>query len=248
MTRETIREPRNRLLLIVLGTFVLLAFMAGFLVDAPQSEVPPVLAATACSTANPTCVPTGVYQDLTKTSGITVTHKDIGSTSLWVEPNDGESWEVIAHWNTSSAVECAEYTETAEVEVYWDGSDWQTQNVVTTTNIIDIQVCDVYPDPRECQSGEDVHSWAYLLIADIHDPLDISGSQYNLRMVTYELQSVDDGRRILSPGTTCTLGGTVSWAENTDGGVDHGPFELSWDRCRYVCEIDEPAHTTIYYE
>ncbi len=82
MARRALRRPRSQLFLVSIGAFLLLALVAEFLADAARSDVPPALAATACSTPNPTCPP----GDTTKTSLHHIQHK-YTSTDLWFEPD-----------------------------------------------------------------------------------------------------------------------------------------------------------------
>ena len=120
------------------GTVLLLGLVVGFLADVRQGDVPSVGAAV-CKASNGAC--TG--GDLTKTSALGVTHLTTnGENAIPVEPDTGESWAIKAYWNTAgSGVGCLEYTETATVDVDWNGSSWVLSNETVTAHILD-SLCD----------------------------------------------------------------------------------------------------------
>jgi hypothetical protein len=216
-----------------MGVFMFVGFMSAFLVDAPTSEVPEVFAAATCQPANTPCP----APDTTKTSYMRVYHESLSSSTTKVQPDDGESWLITAYWNTAPPGPCSEHSETASVEVSWNGSAWELSNETTTTNIVDIGLCDTGDD---CYQGETKRSWGYALIVDITDPVVDGGNYYNLNRVLYEMDTVDNGY-LLNP-TTCVLGSSVSWADTFDGGYDYGPFTY----CPFDCEPTSPSLTLKY--
>jgi hypothetical protein len=205
--------------------------VAGFLADFSASEVPAVFA-WACQPANGACVPSSA----TKTSALTVEHKKTNTDP--VEPDDGETWNIVAYWNTNTGP-CAQYTETASVEVSWDGSDWVLSNKNLTTNIVSISVCDASMECSHDVDGD--HAWGYKLIVAINDPL---AAGFNLRQVVYTTTSVDDGYELDTD--TCELGSSVSPTTQSFSQTDTGVFTLVGGRCPYGCSVTGASVTIIY--
>jgi hypothetical protein len=221
----------KRLFICSATAALLLGAMIGLLADLSVSEVPPALAAV-CKAPNGACIPAST----TKTSALTVEHKTTNTEP--VEPDDGETWNITAYWNTNS-VPCSEMTETASVEVSWDGDNWALSNKSLTTHIVGIDVCDA---SMECsQDEETVHAWGYKLIVDIRDP---AATSFNLRQVVYTTTSVDDGYE-LDPDV-CELGSSATANSQTVSKTDTGPFTLIAGRCGYGCSVSG-ATVTIEY-
>jgi hypothetical protein len=152
---------------IVVSTLVLtltLGLLAGFLADVPASRVPQVLAA-ACKGPNGLC---NGGLDPTKTATMNVEHSTVGGASVPVEPDSGESWTITAYWNTQYGTPCSERSETAGVDVDWNGSGWVVSNKSTTSNILDMKVCTA---GLGCLSGGTLHDFEYQLAVDITELL-----------------------------------------------------------------------------
>ncbi|MFQ5517221.1 MAG: hypothetical protein ACE5E8_06570, partial [Acidimicrobiia bacterium] len=137
-----------------------------------------------------------------------------------VEPDDGETWDITAYWNTATAP-CQQYTETASVEVSWNGTGWVLTNKTTTTNITAIDVCDL-----DTCSAEDTHSWGYELRENIVDPVTVGLPVYHLRQVVYTTTAEDDGFELDT--ANCTLGNAVSPDSASYNATDPGPFECAY--------------------
>jgi len=216
----------------VVSTLVLtltLGLVAGFLADVPASRVPPVLAA-ACQPFNGYC---SGGTDLTKTATMNVEHSTVGGAAVPVEPDSGETWTIIAFWNTApGGGPCLEYSEQASVDVDWNGSSWVVSNKSTTTNILDMKVCTT---DVGCESGGTLHDSGYQLAVNITDPV----GAYNLRLVSFASSSIDDGYE-LNLGT-CTLGDSVTPTSASFVASDSGPFE-----CSYECQTGAPTAYILY--
>lgn len=227
------RKIDRRLLIVGATGFALMALVAGFLAGA-FADVPLVHAA-ACKWSNGLC---NGGLDPTKTSSLTVNHNTADVNAYPVEPDDGESWSIVAYWNTAIPYPytCFEHSETATVDVSWNGTAWVLSNESTTTNIIDITVCN--PDDY-CSSSGTAHEYAYELIVDINDPVTLGLTSYNLRQVVYTTTDMDDGYEIDMPG--CTLGDSVSPAADSYSQTDSGAFE-----CSYDCNASGPSVTIQY--
>lgn len=220
---------------IVVSTLVLtltLGLLAGFLADGPASRVPPVLAA-ACQAAHGLC---NYGTDHTRTATLNVEHSTSGGSTTPVEPASGETWTITAYWDTATGVPCLEHSETASVDVDWNGSSWVVSNKSTTSNILDMKVCTT---DTGCQSGGTLHDSGYQLAVDITNPVTISGTPYNLRLVTFTSSSVDDGYE-LNLGT-CTLGNSVTPTSDSFSQSDAGPFE-----CDFACQSGAPTVNITY--
>jgi hypothetical protein len=246
MSVRLVGETRlgKRVVLSVTGALGI-ALVAGFLVGGIAGDVPLVFAAV-CQGANTVCTP----PDTTKTSAMTVDHKTTAAYEggeLWVEPDDGETWEITAWWATAPPAECYQRSETAHVTVSWNGSSWATSNVTTTNNIVDISVC----QGDECDAGGgSTHSWQYMLIASINDPHQ-GGGGYNLRDVQYETTSVDDGYTIEGAGSVeddCYLDASVTPTSQSFSATDDPGLLWLGGRCDYDCDVSGGGSVTIYYE
>ncbi len=215
----------SKKLAVSVGVVVLtLGVVTGYLADAPRSEVPEAFAAV-CKSANQECL-----YDTTKTSTLTVSHVyDPESTNTAVEPDTGESWSIAAYWNTALPIPCFQWTETATVDVDWNGRAWVLSNKTLTANIVDIQLCST---DMWCTNLSEDHTYGYKLIVDINDPdLSING---NLRQVVYTTSSVDDGH-LLNLGP-CSLGSSVSPTTQSFSETDSGAFE-----CGFDCDASGPS-------
>ncbi len=203
----------------------------------------PVAHAIDCQTANTAC------GDGTTTSLLNVLHQKPASGSTpaqWVQPDDGESWEITAHW--VAAPPCLpgqEVFEVAEATVSWNGSGWVLSGVDLTANIVDIDVCTT---SDTCSGTSGTHAFGYKLIVEVNDPEIPAG--FNLVNVQYETTSVDDGDLIVfdnGPTITCnSLGAAVSPTSQTFTVFDNGPWNSS--RCTYSCSTGgtSPSVTLTY--
>jgi len=222
---------KYRIALTLLGTT---ALTLGYLSGVP-SQVPLVLAAQ-CQAAHPACG--GTPPDLTRTSALHVLHyRSTGANQIPGEPNDGETWDIVAYWNSAGPGQCSETTETASTEVSWTGAGWSLSNTTTTTNILAITVCDI---GSETCKAEDTHSYGYKLIVDINQQKVVGFTPHNLRQVVYTTTSMDDGFELDT--SNCTLGtGRTPIAESFTG-TDTPPFA-----CPFNCS-QAGATVTITYE
>jgi len=234
LIRNLIDDTRGRVRISVVGlsAVFVLALVAGFLFGGPQGEVP-VAYAYPCQVANGPCS----YGDITKTAALEVLHMGDdggGGYTLPVEPDTGESWNITAYWNNATPI-CYESTETASVDVDWNGSSWVLSSEGTTTNIIDIDICST---SATCRGTGGAHSWGYKLIVDITDPHTATGR--NLRQVVFTTTSVDDGNEITFTGgglTTCnSLGSSVSPTSEEFTALDW-PEEWPMSRCAFSCSV-----------
>jgi hypothetical protein len=214
-----------------IAVFVLtFGLVAGYLTDNPAGDVPHAWALD-CQPVNDTCI-----QDGTKTSALEVDHVSLvdDEISEYVEPDDGESWNITAEWRQESPCDPGDYRiETASVDVSWNGSAWVLSNETTTTNIVDIDIC----QGDECSGTSGDHSWNYKLIVDVNDPED--SYAYNLRDVTYTTTSVDDGYEIdfgLTHTTCDSLGDSVSPTSQSFTATDR-PGKWRSTRCSFNCNI-----------
>ena len=220
---------------IVVSTVVLtltLGLLAGFLADVPASRVPSVLAA-ACQAPNALC---NGGADPTKTATMNVEHSTTGGASVPVEPDSGETWTITAYWNTQYGTPCSERSETASVDVDWNGSGWVVSNKSTTSNILDMKWCTT---DVGCESGGTLHDSGYQLAVDITDRVTVGPNTYNLRLVTFTASNIDDGYE-LDLGT-CTLGNSVTPTSSSFSGSDSGSFECSFD-----CQTGAPTVNITY--
>jgi hypothetical protein len=108
--------------------------------------------------------------------------------------------------------------------------------VTTTTNIVDIDICD-----KDTCAAEDTQSHGYELIVDVRDPVVAGVMVYNLRQVVYTTTSVDDGYELDT--TSCTLGSSVSPTSQTFTQTDSG----AWP-CAYSCAAAAGPSLMITYE
>ena len=220
---------------IVASTLVLtltLGLLVGFLADMPASRVPSVLAA-ACQAAHGLC---NYGLDHTKTATLSVEHRTTGANTDPVEPDTGETWSITAYWNTAGVGNCLERSETASVDVDWNGSGWVVSNKSTTSNILDMKVCTA---GLGCLSGGTLHDFEYQLAIDITDPVSLGLYSYNLRRVDFTASNIDDGN-VLDLGV-CTLGTSVTRTAASFSQSDSGPFECSFD-----CQSGAPSVTIAY--
>jgi hypothetical protein len=156
---------------------LLAGFLAGVLVGVP------VVQAAVCKVVNPGC---NGGLDTTKTAAAHAQyHLYLGGADDIIEPTGVTSWSIVSFWNTNVAV-CQETTQTATVDVSWNSGTGQfvLSNESTTTNILDIDICQT----DICGS---THGWGYTLIVDITDPIILA--TYNLRQVVFTTTSVPDG-------------------------------------------------------
>ena len=145
--------PFSRRSLIALSFSVcLVALTAGFLVGMPDAV--PSAHAALCQAYNGVCI----HQY--RTAAVDVTHVVPGESSdTPVEPDDGESWNVTAYWNTNW-LPCHETSETATFDVSFDdATGWTISNESLTTNIIDIEICTIGNDCAQ----QYTHSYGYRL-------------------------------------------------------------------------------------
>lgn len=179
------------------------------------------------------------FGDNTRTSALTVSHNELDATpggGAPVEPNTGETWEVVATYQKESisgtACNCVSVTDTAYVDVSWNGSSWSATCTAgcdaVNGPIFGVDVC----ASASCGS----HSWAYELIVDLANnigPLPC-GAQSNfaaLKQVDYTTTSVDGGTTISNPGSPgCSLNTSVSPVSQTWTQTDTGAFE-----CPFTC-------------
>lgn len=205
-------------------------------------DVPPVFAAV-CQVANVGCT----WPDVTKTSAMEVDHKTTAAYeggSIWVEPDDGETWEITATWATAPPPECFQTSETAYATVSWNGSAWVLSSVTTTTNIVGISIC----QGDECDAGgASTHSWQYKLIVSIKDPVGTI-TLYHLRDVRYQTTSVDTGYTIASASgpDDCDLDAAVSPTSQTNTAYDDPATTWNAARCTFACTVSGGSITIFY--
>jgi hypothetical protein len=201
---------------------------------APQSV--PAAYAAACQTHFWNC-----GADTTLTAVNTVYHQHLNGTPN-VEPNSGEDWDITAYWNTAGAGSCFEITETADVDVDWNGGavNFQLSNINTTTHINTISICTL----GICAVGDG--GYAYRLFVDVDEAFTVATKTYNLRQVVFSTTSVDNGNEIstvdCSDSTAVTPDSQVWTAThdwNTGGGAGFP--------CVYNC-AQVGAITTITYQ
>lgn len=245
MSPRSIRISRRSLVALSVAV-CLLALVAGFLAGGVTDGVRPAHAAV-CKGAETRC---DIPDDLTFTSALEVSHHTSPSylgTSTVVQPDDGERWKITAHWNTAPPAPCYESSETAYATVSWNGSAWQLSSVTTTTNILDIDLCE--GDTCDAGGGSE-HSLSYKLIVDVNDWVNVPPyGDHHLRKVDYETTAIDDGDLVLDPSETygdCYLGTSVSPTTQTVGASD-APLSWYWERCGFNCTIGG-ASVTIYYD
>jgi hypothetical protein len=192
----------------------LAGLVAGFLAGAPNAAN--TVYAAACKGMNiPLCL------QGYRTAAVDVQHVVPGGVSdTPVEPDDGETWNITAYWNTA-VPPCLEQSETASATVSWNGAGWSLSNKSTTAHILDIDVCDT----NDWCDTEDTHGYGYRLIAKVVDPLPLA---YNLRQVVFATTSVDDGYELDT--SNCTLGSSVSPTSQSFSATDLGAWE-----CGYSC-------------
>lgn len=106
--------------------------------------------------------------------------------------------------------------------VHSTGTAWVLSNKTTTTNIVDIQVCD-----EDTCAEEDTHSHGYRLYVKVNDPYWYLSRRYNLRQVVFATTSVDDGYELDT--TSCTLGDAVTATSQSFSATDSGAFECGYD-------------------
>ncbi len=232
---------------------VVIALLAGFLsgwgadvasdVDPARPGAIPVAYAIDCQAANTAC------SGGTTTSLLNVLHQvpQSGSTpAQWVQPDDGETWEITAHWVAAPpCVSGQELFEVAEATVSWNGSAWVLSNVDLTDNIVDIDICTT---SDSCSGTSGTHAFGYKLIVDVNDPE--IGTNFNLVNVKYETTAIDDGDIIVfdnGPTITCnSLGAAVSPTSQTFTAFNNGPWNSS--RCAYNCSTggSSPSMTITY--
>jgi hypothetical protein len=210
----------------------------------PRRDPQPAIA-SSCHPTNDSCLPGG-----TLTSVLTVKHEgNDGGNKYNVEPNDSESLEITGSWRTS-ITGCAEHTETASVDVRWNGSTWVLENVNLTNNVLNIAICTT---TDSCSGTSGTHSWSYKLIVDLADPVSIMMVNHNLDEVRYATTSIDDGRLILmdqGPTISCnSLGATVSPTSQTWTATD-SPTPSDWStRCPFQCSTGgSTSSVTIIYD
>jgi len=224
---------RRRVRLLAVSTVVLSILAVGVLLGS-VAEFPAALAqVTPCQVSNGLC---SGGTDLTKTASLTVYHNTNDANVDPVEPDDGETWNIKAYWNTAPPSPCFEVSETASVEVSWNGTTWELSNTSTTTNIVGISVC--HPGDL-CSSGGTSHDFDYELIVDLTDPVASPLRVYNLRQVVFTTTSMDDGYVI--DDQACTLGSSVTPSADSFTQTDLGPFE-----CAFDCTASGPSVTITY--
>lgn len=215
--------------LAVLGIILSVAILVG------DPAAVPSVQAYACQAAN---LPVCSLGDTTRTSSLYVSHAVTGGASgTPVQPDDGETWNITAYWNEPPGPpSCAQATETASATAYYTGSGWALSNVTTTTNIVDIDICD-----KDTCAREDTQSHGYELIVDIRDPIVIVTKPYNLRQVVFTTTSVDGGYELDT--AACSLGSSVSPTSQAFTQTDGGPWP-----CGYSCAAAAGPSLTITYE
>ncbi len=182
--------------------------------------------AAVCKSPNAACGPLVSF----RTSTLTVSHVyDPESTNTTVEPDSGESWSITSYWNSALPLPCFEWTETATVDVNWNGSAWVLSNTTLTNNITGIELCST---DMWCTNLSEDHAYGYKLKVKINDP--DQADSYNLRQVVYTTSVVDDGY-LLNLGS-CSLGSSVSPTTQSFSETDSGPFE-----CGFNCDASGPS-------
>ncbi len=226
--------------LMTVGLMASLVAVAGFVVGVRQApvatgvrfvaDVPPAMA--ACQPANTACSP----GDNDKTSTLSVEYKLPLTT--WIEPGSTTSWQIVATWNDNFA--CGTTTETATVDVSWNGTAWALANVYLTGGIVGIAVC----GSQTCSSANGTHSATYVLRVSVTDPYDDGSGVRNLRKVVYTTTNVPNGNDINT--SPCTLGTSRSPDSQTFSATDE-PGNWNSGRCPYTCNVGGTSVTISYH-
>jgi hypothetical protein len=213
----------------------------GYLAGIPVAP-PPVYA--ACGAAY------NCTLDNTATSSLTVNHTMTnGAGGAPVEPDDGETWTVVATWSSDTGMplgcSCIDLgSATATVDVQWSEStdSWSATCTAgcsaTMGPIRGVSIC----DGSECGGGD--NGWSYELIVDIDHSLylncPVSGSKWGyLSKVAYTTTAVDDGNEI--DISDCSEGAVVSPGGTPYSATDTGAFE-----CAFTCAASGPTVTINY--
>lgn len=200
----------------VLTILVMSAILAGAVTTSWMTvAVAPVFA--ACASVNQSCA----YNDFTKTAVADAAYFIPGGGSVTpVEPTSATTWSMTAYWAEAPSGDCTDYTETAYVDVSWNGSAWSTSNFSSSANIGAAAVCAL----SSCGS----HSSSYRLYVDVNDPVLVGTSRKNLRQVVFTATTVPNGNDFNSG--TCALGSGRTPTAASFSGTDTGAFE-----CAYNC-------------
>lgn len=199
-------------------------------------------------TASATCGRNDCPTDTRQVSAVTVQHlEQVSHVEVYpVEPDSGETIEVLAYWDTlNSAPGCSCHqtdTESITVDVDWsDATDsWSASCTgCDSTNgpFYGVTVCHV----GGCNSID--NAWAYELVVQIakvraNCP---AGPAGYLSEVDYTTTSVDDGDTIRI--SNCSEWYGVSPTSQTFTVTDSGGFE-----CTYTCAAASGPTLTLLYE
>lgn len=235
------RVNRRRIVTTTIVVASVGGMLLGYLAGIPGAPLPVY---AACGAAY------NCTLDNTATSSLTVNHTMTnGAGGAPVEPDDGETWSVVATWSsdTTNPVGCSCLdlgTATATVDVQWSEStdSWSATCTAgcsaTMGPIRGVSVC----DGSECGGGD--NGWSYELIVDIdHTRLLPCGGGVRwgyLSKVAYTTTVVDDGNEI--DVSDCSEGASVSPGGTPYSATDTGAFE-----CVFSCAANGPS-VTINYE
>jgi hypothetical protein len=188
--------------------------------------------------------------DTTKTSSVSVSHVyDTGSSLIPVEPQHGETYEVVGRWDAdindpNPQCSCLNYqTAQATVVVERSGSGWSascTQGCSGNGPIFGVDICTI----DSCTRSGATISWSYELIVNLaqtRPPIGGCTSPFPLTKVTYTTTSVDDGYEVDT--SNCTLGTSRTPTSQTFSVDDEGGFE-----CPFTCADATGPSLAIVYE
>lgn len=192
-------------------------FLAATVVGAAVTHrvVAPPLVYAACQSANQSCG----LGDSDKTAVVDAAYFIPGGSSVTpVEPGSATTWSITAYWGEAPGGNCTDVTETATVDVSWNGSSWSTANFSGTTHITAAAACAL----STCGS----HSSSYRLYVDVTDAWSLPAK--NIRQVVFAATSVPNGTDFDS--STCVSGSSRTPTASSFTGTDSGSFE-----CAYNC-------------
>jgi hypothetical protein len=194
--------------------------------------MPPAPVYAACQAANSGCIGPGAA---TKTAVVDAAYVIPGGSFVTpVEPTAATSWSIVAYWGRAPGGNCTDYTQTATVDVSWNGTNWVTANFAATADILQVGVCTLV----SCTSSA-THSSSYRLYVDINDPELTTGTSANLRQVVFTATTVPNGTDFDS--STCTTGSARTPTASSFAGTDSGPFE-----CPFSCSATGATVTLTY--
>ncbi len=232
---------------VVVAVVVAVLGLAGSMLTGTVPDVP--IAHALCGWAH-SCA-----NDPTATSALEVSHiyevPPDHTSSLPVEPDDGETWNITATWSSDTRAvpgcSCKDLLNVAvNATVTWtDGSGWSVTCNGCNANgpIRSVSVC----NEGSCGSQTDLdNGWSYKLIVDIDHtllalPCPVPGPTANgyLSKVVYTTTSVDDGNVV--DVATCTEGSSVTPTSQTWTQTDTGTFE-----CGFGCSASGPTLSILY--